>query len=694
MTAVEKSARDAARGPEQATDAMRSMRTSVFLEPISRPRPLGRPVRVTSKRCPQRPRWKFRGTCVLLFAAVCVSQVAAQHRPQVATTRPAVRTSYQHAPTTTTIPAGGEWLQARPRGISLAEARQWALVHNRKIAVLNHVPLERSQDATQREALFDPVFGFGVSGSQRDGQNRSIIDSLGALTNEQQTYQFQPFDQNQIFLEQRNFYGGLARIGFATDYQSVNPAGIFTFVNPGWDSALKFRYEQPLGRGAGVAANTAPIIVASEQAEQARIEVEALVHKTLADVELAYWQLEFFQSTARLHRDFVAEATKILDGEQKRLDNGRGTLPELVRAKERLFRAQVAAHRAETDTAVAEQKLRLLMGIPSLDGTSLVAADHSQVGRYYQRLEQALAMSQSRPDVAAQHAAIRAAQATVDLEENKLRPDLKVFFDYAVTGLEEDFYDSLRTAAGHSFNEWRIGLTFRRPIGLRGEWAGAQKARLTESRQASRLSELELKASNDVVSAYQRVKRTEQEMAIHRSRIEAAQQERDARRELYKNGRSDLEALIDAEDRFLEAAVERQFTWSAAQAAVTLYRFASGAIICGDGLGRSRVQIGDATMQRVAPPWATTSQVQTPPAVNMQRHDNVFGRQQHATSAPPAALHAHVKRRLPTLPNQTGQHTSANVPTYPVRYPLPKPPPLPESSFRELLPGREPGDSP
>jgi outer membrane protein TolC len=412
------------------------------------------------------------------------------------------------------------------------------------------------------------------------------------LTNEQESYFLRPYEHNQFYLEQKNYLGGLARLGFATDYQSVDPAGIFTFVNPGWDSAVKFRYEQPLGKGAGVIANTAPIVVASELAQQARVQLEALVHKTLAEVELAYWQLEFSQSNSRLHRDFVQEATRILDGEQKRLDSGRGTLPELVRAKERVLRARVAAHRAETNAAVAEQKLRLVMGIQSLDGNSLVATDSSRIGRYYQQLDLALGQSKLRPDVVAQHAAIRAAQANVSLQENKLRPDVTLYFDYAVTGLEENFYNSLQTAGGHSFNEWVVGLTYRRPVGLRGEWASVQKSRLVESRQLSRLAELELKASNDVVSAYQRVRRTEQEMPLHRDRVEAAIQERVARRELYKNGRGDLEALIDAEDRYLEATTEEQVALTAKQAAVTLYRFASGAISCGDGLGRSRVQFG------------------------------------------------------------------------------------------------------
>jgi hypothetical protein len=49
------------------------------------------------------------------------------------------------------------WLQARPRSMTLAEARESALVHNKKIAVLSHVHLERSSDATEKSALFDPV---------------------------------------------------------------------------------------------------------------------------------------------------------------------------------------------------------------------------------------------------------------------------------------------------------------------------------------------------------------------------------------------------------------------------------------------------------------------------------------------------------------------------------------------------------
>lgn len=578
------------------------------------------------------------------------------------------------------------WLQVYPRPITLAEARQWALVHNKKIAVLSHVHLEKSSEATERSALFDPVFGVGLNGGHQDRQNRSIIDSLGALTNEQESYFLRPFEQNQFYLEQKNYLGGLARLGFASDYQVVDPAGIFTFVNPGWDSAIKFRYEQPLGKGAGVAANTAPIVIASEMAEQARVQLEALVHKTLAEVELAYWQLEFSQSTAQLHRDFVQEATTILDGEQKRLDNGRGTLPELVRAKERLLRARVAAHRAETNVAVAEQKLRLLIGIQSLDGSALVAADSARISRFYQELSVALGQSQARPDVVAQHAAIRAAHADVALQENKLRPDVKLYFDYAVTGLEENFYDSLQTATGHSFNEWIVGLTYRRPIGLRGELASVQKSRLAESRQASRLAELELKASNDVVTAYQQVRRTEQEMPLHRDRVEAAVQEREARRELYKNGRGDLETLIDAEDRYLEAAAEQQVAFTAMQGAVTFYRFASGAISCGDGLGRSRVQFGGyATLQQRTP--------EQPGQKSHQANARSAGYPQHGELRQSVTQPSAPLRRIPRLYADTAPHgrivrSPAPSPDH-ARYTLPpnqgQPNALPQQSYIDVL---------
>ncbi len=465
------------------------------------------------------------------------------------------------------------------RHVSLRDVRRIALEQNKALAVVRYLPEEQATEILAAEGRFDTLFGMGIFGGEIDRQNRSIVDSFGSLTNVQEEFFVRPLDQNEFFLQQCNLSGGITRLAYDTSYSTLDPAGLGTFVNPAWESRLLFRYEQPLLRDAGWQVNEAPIVIARRRTEQSTFQFEQEVHRLLRDTEDAYWDLELAHQLVLVFEDFEASARSTLVREQKRLELGTGTLPDVAQSEERYANAQSRVVSGEGLVNVAMLKLRQIAGVSSRDMEIYVPADDAALHRSYPDLPVAMERSLGRPEVLAQAAALRASQQMVLLACNGLEPDLRVIADYATTGLEETFARSMDTLADFQYHEWTVGVRYSRSINQCIERANVRKAKLVVSRTLAQLEQLEHDSMYEVAQAYERVQVTAATLRLQGVRIESAAREFEARQRLYEDGRGSLAILLESEDRLLAAKIDERVAYRDHQKAITDLKYASGTIL-------------------------------------------------------------------------------------------------------------------
>ncbi len=466
--------------------------------------------------------------------------------------------------------------------VTLREVRHLALQQNKTLAVTRYFQEETATDILAAQGRFDTTMGVGIFGGETDRQNRSIVQSFGTVTNVQEEFFMRPLGENEFFLTQRNTTGGITRIAFDTAYSNLDPAGLGVFVNPAWESRLLFRYEQPLLKDAGWEINTAPIVIARSRTDQSIFLFQQEVQKLLRDAEYAYWDLELAHQLVGIFQDFEVSARSTLIREQKRLELGTGTAPNVAQAEERYSNGQVRVVNSMGLVTLAMLKLSQLAGINPREGQDLVPVDDASLGRPYEELPRAMDSALGRPEILAQAAALRAAEQATLVAANGLQPNLSLVADYAATGLEDGFVASVDTLADFQYHEWSVGVRYTRTICQFAERANLQKAKLGLSRQLARLEQLEQQALYEVADAYERVQFTTATLRLHKQRIEAAQREVEARERLYEDGRGTLTFLLESQDRLIAARVDSRVAWRDYQKAVTDLKFASGTILDDD----------------------------------------------------------------------------------------------------------------
>lgn len=476
-------------------------------------------------------------------------------------------------------PPAGELAIPLVEPLDLQSIRLAALQSDRQISIVRFQQEEAATGIDIAEARFDPIFGAALFGGERDSQVRNIIQSFGANSTVQQSYFLRPYEENQFFLRKRTYVGGQATIGFTSDYLSLDPADQFVFFNPGWDSRLRFQYQQSLLRGFGKAVNTAPIVIAARRADQSAFTFQARVQQLLRDVELAYWDWELAFAIQQLLEEDEDRARGLWNREQESLRIGTSTVASEAQARERYHQAQIALIAGMSLTTIGELRLRQVAGLPPVEGFAFVPADSAETERHVDDLHVAICNSVRRPEILAQQAAVAAANAQALIAENGLKPDLSVTLDYSMLGLEERFDDSLSTLGNFEYNEWTAGIRYTQPLYWRAERAAFRRAQWTIARQQATLDQVQHVISHEVANAYEQVRATAAQLQVFDDRTQAAKMEVDARTELYNNRQGPLDLLIDAQDRYLAARTEYLVALATHQKAITLLNYASGMIL-------------------------------------------------------------------------------------------------------------------
>jgi outer membrane protein TolC len=482
---------------------------------------------------------------------------------------------------------------AEPEGIELNESgiaiplveplhleaiRVAALHHNNNVRVVRYQQEEVATEIDIAESVFDPTFGANLYGGESYRQNRNLIQSLGTASPIQNSFYLRPYEENQIYLRKRNYLGGEASVGITSDYLYLDPADMGVFVNPGWDSRLRFRYQQSLLRGFGREVNTAPIYIAARRADQSAFLFQAAVQVLLRDVELAYWDWELAWNLQQLLEQDEQYSQQLADQESERLQIGTGTVATDAEARERHLRSKIRLVQGMNLSVLGELKVRQVAGLPVEDGVRFLPADSAETEREYDDLYLALSRSMHRPEVLAQRAAIAAATKATVIARNGLRPDLSRIMEYSALGLGERLDESLSTVGDARFYEWIAGVRYTQPLYWRAERAIVRRADWAVAREQAILDQIHLTIAHQIAAAHENVHALAAQLEILEERMQVSEIEREARRELYENRRGQIEDLFDSQDRLLQARTDFRLTLAQYQKAITELRYASGMI--------------------------------------------------------------------------------------------------------------------
>lgn len=466
--------------------------------------------------------------------------------------------------------------------ITPADVRALALQNNKEIAVIGRIPEVNKNLIDVELAAFDPVFNLALNGGRYNRQTSSQIQALGSDVPVLKTAFWLPINGlNQVYLEKFFVTGGKAQIGLGQTYYNYSPAGDFVTINPAYQASLNILAEQPLFRGRGPVATTAPMQIARANNEQTWHVFRATVNQVLRDAENAYWETYAAYQDFEVRDVTYRQSLETVERERGRLQLGEGSVPDVAQAEEQCEAFHIARTAAENRLIASERTLRRLLGLPPGDPRPIIPAVSPSDAPLSIDWEHAAATARRRPELAAQQSAIEAIEVELARRRNGLLPDLSVQAIYSVTGLDPNFGDAWGVAGTWAHNSWTAGVVYKQPIGRRADRALADRATAALALETARLQQLEHEILHQLDAAYQNVQAAQRLLELHRRRREAAAVQLAARRELYLENRAALRDQLDAEARYASALYDESLARVNYQKSLTDWNFARGEM--GDG---------------------------------------------------------------------------------------------------------------
>ncbi len=446
-----------------------------------------------------------------------------------------------------------------------------ALASSSQIKVFADLPLIRKTSIQEAEGPFD--FRVFAEGRLND-LDEPVGDDLktgGPLR----------YEENSKNLQ----YGIRKKFLTGTDVELKQNIGDMdtnsTYFNPE-DQARAGTYltiSQPLLKRFGISYNRTPIDLASIDHAIAGEELRRDVESHLLEISRAYWGL-YLERALLVQKVRLAKRTsKYLARMQQRAKVD--VEPSLLaRARSLVSSHELAALQAEYAMLNAQARIRALVNDPELlnaKGLEMVTrqlpADRMVEVSFDHALQTSL---DKRPEVAQAIRQIQSAYLRLERSENELLPDLDLFFQTYVKGLDGDYrYGS---AWDNQFDEggpsYVAGLRFEYPLGNNGAEARNLRKRL-EIRQLlhqldttvenvlleTRVSYRELvKNYRSMVQAYQIMQADDQEVKALLSRVDYLLANNKPYGEVLYQLMDASERLTDSEELFAKSELSYNYS--------------------------------------------------------------------------------------------------------------------------------------
>lgn len=457
--------------------------------------------------------------------------------------------------------------------LSIEEARASALSNNLdlKVAVLD--PAIAREGLTREEARFEAAFTLQAGYQNLDSPTASQLASAQSTG-----LSLTP----GVTIPLRT--GGTATIELP--FTKSDTDNSFATLNPAYSSDLALSISQPLLRGAGRRAATAPIAIAAYNAQASSALTKLEVIRQLAGVDRAYWRLFASRRALEVRQQQFELASAQLD-KAKRLQQA-GSVPEIevVRAEAGLSDRLESIVLAQNDLLDRQRELKRIINMPGLtiETRTLVQPSTPPEPVAYD-LDRDVLISAGlaqRMEMLELELRLAADAASIDLEKNNALPLLTLDYTYRINGLGGSTQDSFHTLARNKFEEWELGLTAQVPLGNEQARSRVREAVLRRlqrlgTRQARELSIRQevLAAADQLDAAWQRILASRQSVLLN-ARLLAGEQRQ------FDIGNRTSTDVLDAASTLAQAQLAEASALADYQIAQVDLAFATGTLL-GEG---------------------------------------------------------------------------------------------------------------
>lgn len=386
---------------------------------------------------------------------------------------------------------------ARP--ISLDEAIRIALANADVIRVLTGVGATNSG-----RSIFDPAI-TNTTIDQAQARFDPVVDSRqDFLRNETPFAELDPADPGRVLFDatrndlydmsvgvtKQSSTGAEASVRINTDRLRLSP--ITGVLNPQSRPSLTLGARQPLLQGAGVDVNLVPVVLARIDTERSFFRLKDSLQELVRGVIEAYWSVVLVRTQIWAIEQQLEQTEFDLRRAQARVDFR-------IQSKSRLTQAQVAYENFNTSLIIArgnlldrEAALRSIMGLPPTGPEEFVPVTPPTTTEFGFDWPALVELAEvSRPDIIELKLVLEADYQQLLQSRNAALPQLDASAIYRWNGLEGELITTgdYVDASFDNATDWRVGVDFSVPLGLRQGRARLRQQQLIIARDRANLNQ-------------------------------------------------------------------------------------------------------------------------------------------------------------------------------------------------------------
>ncbi|HWM94201.1 MAG TPA: TolC family protein [Thermoanaerobaculia bacterium] len=430
--------------------------------------------------------------------------------------------------------------------LTLDEAVEIALRQNLNVSLQRYARTRAGLSVGQTLGIYD--LQLSAVAYAEDNNAPSISELQASESSEQRLN----FGVDQLFP-----LGGLLSVDWNNNRtESNNP---FIRINPGFNSGINFRYNQPLLRDFGRLATERQLLVAQNRSQASREEFERQLVLTVQAVINAYWNLVGARDQLIVAQESLNLARELHDRNRIQVEVGTMAPLEMVQSEAAIAEREEGIITAQSAVGDSEDQLRRLLNLPEGEvwGTEIRPATDPTIQHTPIDVDAAIQTALAeRPELRSQQLDIEQARIESQFARNQERPtlDLDVSYGYAGAGgdliiRDEDtgeiiqiipggYGDAIDQVTGLDFTGWTAQLTFGFPLQNRGARAARAIADIDLERAQTALEDARDGIITEVRGAARRVETAAKQIDAARASRVFQERNLDAERKRYENGMS------------------------------------------------------------------------------------------------------------------------------------------------------------
>lgn len=323
-------------------------------------------------------------------------------------------------------------------------------------------------------------------------------------------------------------------------------------INPFHESSAKVTFRQPLGKNFFGLEDRGNVKIAALNYEQVDLESLDRIETSLANCEIAYWNLVYTYKAARINHNMLKRAEHLYEIYQDRFDRGIAEEPDLYASEANLNITNIHNEIAQNSILNGSNLLKISLNIDSSEVLKPIDSLEIAYSKadYIEHLKDAVA---KRRDYRAALKNVEAKDVSLVIKKNNLWPEIDLVATYERNGIDIDGRESLKDIADKDNSKYYLGVDISMPLENRSARAAKKQAVLLKKRALISLKKLELEIAGELdirvrqvnIDA-EKIRRWEEILMLQAEKLKAEE-------ETVKYGRSSSDILIRYQNDLLDA---------------------------------------------------------------------------------------------------------------------------------------------